>query len=207
MEEKSEKRWTLYVHINKTNFKKYVGITSQKPEYRWNYGRAYKQCPHFNSAIQKYGWDGFEHIVIFDNLLEEEAKSEEKRLISLWQTQDNRFGYNYTSGGDSLSGYKQTPEVIRRIAESHIGTKRSEETKRKMSENTSLRRPDIMRKSAEAKFKPVIATTLDGDFVGRFESITSAALSLGLNDNDRRHISDCCKGNRKTCRGYKWKYA
>lgn len=52
MENKQENRWTVYVHINKTNFKKYVGITSQKPA---NCGWAYKISPHFNGAIEKYG--------------------------------------------------------------------------------------------------------------------------------------------------------
>ena len=207
MEEKRENRWTLYVHINKTNFKKYVGITSQKPEYRWNYGRAYKQCPHFNNAIQKYGWSGFEHIIIFDNLLEDEAKSEEKRLIALWRTQDRRFGYNSTAGGDGLCGYQASDEVRRRWGESHIGSKRSEETKRRMSESSSLRRPDVMKKSAEAKYKPVIARTLDGQFVGKYESIISAAQSLGLSDGVRGHISDCCNGKRHYSGGYKWEYA
>lgn len=39
--------WIVYVHINKLNGKRYVGITSKhKPEYRWNNGRGYRENPH-----------------------------------------------------------------------------------------------------------------------------------------------------------------
>lgn len=59
----------LYVHINKLNNKKYFGITCKRPKERWANGRGYNQtqCAFYN-AIQKYGWDGFEHKVIFKNL-------------------------------------------------------------------------------------------------------------------------------------------
>ena len=76
--EQSEKeiknKWTVYMHINKLNNKKYVGITSRNPNERWGKnGNRYKSSPHFYSAIQKYGWDNFEHIILKDNLTSEEA--------------------------------------------------------------------------------------------------------------------------------------
>lgn len=198
--------WKVYVHINKINNKRYVGITSQKVEYRWNDGRGYKSSPHFWSAIVKYGWDNFEHIVLFDELCEEEAKEKEIELIKLWNTQDNKCGYNSAAGGDGAKGYKPTEEATRKRVAKILGSKRSEETRRRMSESTSLTRPDVMKKSAEAKYKPVMAYTLDDKFVGFFSSIVDAAKTLGLSSSGRRHISDCCKGNRKSAGGYKWAY-
>ena len=47
--------YSVYMHINKINNKKYVGITSRKPEVRWQNGTAYNRNPHFNAAIEKYG--------------------------------------------------------------------------------------------------------------------------------------------------------
>ncbi len=199
--------WKVYVHINKTNGKRYVGITSQKVEYRWNYGDGYKNNPHFRAAILKYGWDGFNHIVLFDNLSEEEAKSKEKELISQWRTQDRQYGYNVTAGGDGLCGYVPSEELRKRWSEIRTGTKRSDETKRRMSQSTALTRPDVMKKSAEAKYKAVSAFTSDNKLVGTYESIVEATEQLSLSASSRRHISDCCNGKRKSCGGYKWQYA
>lgn len=42
--------------------------------------------------------------------------------------------------------------------------------------------------------------------INYFDSISDAARSLGLNDKCCTHISDVCKGIRKTAYGYKWKF-
>lgn len=59
--------YSIYIHLNKINDKKYIGITCKKPEIRWANGLGYKKQPFWN-AITKYGWDNFEHIIIKDNL-------------------------------------------------------------------------------------------------------------------------------------------
>ena len=51
------------MHTSPSN-KKYIGITSLKPEYRWNKGNGYKTQTVFYRAIQKYGWDNFKHEII-----------------------------------------------------------------------------------------------------------------------------------------------
>lgn len=199
--------WKVYVHINKTNGKRYVGITSQKVEYRWNYGKGYGHSPHFSAAINKYGWDNFDHIVLFDNLSKEEAKEKETELISEWKTQDRKYGYNTTSGGDGLIGYTPSKELRELWSKIRTGTKHSEETKKRMSESSAFRRPEVIQKCAEKKYKKVSAYTLDDKLIDTFISITNAAKQLGLSDGIRRHISDCCRGTRNTAGGYKWKYA
>ena len=51
-----ERTFTVYCHTNKINGKKYIGITSKKPEYRWNNGKGYSTQIVFARAIEKYGW-------------------------------------------------------------------------------------------------------------------------------------------------------
>lgn len=93
--------WSLYMHINKINGKKYVGITSQKPKYRWKKGgKGYVGNEHFWRAINLYGWDGgFDHIILENNLDVIEASHIEQILISAWNLLDEKYGYNINIGG------------------------------------------------------------------------------------------------------------
>lgn len=61
-----ERNYTVYMHENKTNHKKYIGITSKPPEKRWKNGANYQNCHAMRRAIEKYGWDGFDHIILFE---------------------------------------------------------------------------------------------------------------------------------------------
>lgn len=92
--------YTVYCHENKKNGKLYFGITKSSTRRRWGNGNGYKSQPLFYRAIKKYGWDGFEHIIMFTGLTEEEAKQAEIDLIREFHTQDKNCGYNITSGGD-----------------------------------------------------------------------------------------------------------
>ena len=130
----SKKRnYKVYVHINKINGKRYYGITKQKVEKRWNYGYGYRGNDYFTKAINKYGWDNFEHIVIVRGLTEEEAKWLEIELIREWDTTNRGKGYNITKGGDSNP--TDNEETRKKIGESNKGREVSEETRRKMSES------------------------------------------------------------------------
>lgn len=92
--------YCLYIHINKTNGKVYIGI-SINPELRWANGYGYKKHnTHFWAAIQKYGWNGFRHIIIRTGLSIDEAKELEIRWIYLFRANDPKFGYNKSIGGD-----------------------------------------------------------------------------------------------------------
>ena len=75
-----EKKYCVYVHTNKANGKMYVGITSMLPEKRWANGHGYRSNVLFYRAIQKYGWESFEHSVLFDGLTREEALMCDKRI-------------------------------------------------------------------------------------------------------------------------------
>lgn len=130
-----EKIYCVYIHTNKINGKKYIGQTSQNPTKRWDCGRGYLTSPRFYNAIQKYGWENFEHEIIATNLTLEEANSLEDKLINEYKTQDDQYGYNIKGGG---SHGAQSEETKRKIGEAnHISLKgkpHSKEWSEKMSE-------------------------------------------------------------------------
>ena len=99
-----EKLYVVYCHTNIMNNKKYIGITCQETSQRFRNGKGYKSSPHFYNAIKAYGWDGFTHEILAENLSEDEAKSKEIELIAKHKTTNPEFGYNITPGGDGCSG-------------------------------------------------------------------------------------------------------
>ena len=62
-----DNKWIVYMHRNMINDKKYIGITSRNVDLRWQNGLGYKNT-HFGNAIKKYGWENFEHIILFEGL-------------------------------------------------------------------------------------------------------------------------------------------
>lgn len=84
--------------------KMYVGITSRDVRQRWQNGRGYIKNDHFYRAIQKYGWNKFDHEVIAENLTKDEACEMEKVLIKELKSNDYHFGYNLSAGGEGGAG-------------------------------------------------------------------------------------------------------
>lgn len=128
-------RYWVYIHTC-PNGKKYVGVTSQIPERRWKEGKGYSYNAHFNSAILKYGWDNFTHEV-FEVESEEEMYRKEVELISFYHSNDPKFGYNNSSGGEcSHTGCHWSQEARERFSRKtkgrYKGVPKSEETREKM---------------------------------------------------------------------------
>lgn len=136
-----EKKWCVYVHTNKINGKKYVGITSRPVEDRWKNGNGYSHDQsYFYRAINKYTWDGFLHEVVANNLTEVEAKYKEIELIALYKSNCRRYhnptyGYNMTDGGDGTVGRIHTDDTKQKISNALKGRKMSQESRQKMSES------------------------------------------------------------------------
>lgn len=97
-----ENNYKVYIHKNTINGKMYIGQTKQSLARRFRNGEGYINCPHFYAAIQKYGWDNFEHYIYKDNLSQSQANQLEKELIQKYHTQNQEFGYNITAGGNNI---------------------------------------------------------------------------------------------------------
>lgn len=154
-----DKNFVVYCHENVINNKKYIGITCQTLEQRFRKGEGYKSSPHFYSAIKKYGWENFNHSILYQDLNESEAKEKEIELIAKFNTQDSDYGYNITPGGEGyvgtdnpwfgkhhtlenrkklsslLKGRKLSEEHRNKISAALKGRVVSEEAKKKMKEN------------------------------------------------------------------------
>ena len=210
--------YTLYMHVNKTNGKRYVGITSGPPSKRWKKGAGYYGQRRFYSAIKCYGWDGFEHIIVADHLSKEEAECREAELIKEYAANDTRYGYNIENGGVTHKISEEQKEHLRQV---HLGQKLSEETKKKISESckglstqwltglkqspeTIEKRMSKIRGEKNRRARAVCQYDLDGNFIAKYNCMQQAADAIGIKS---AHISHCCRGDRPTAYGYIWKYA
>lgn len=201
--------YTVYIHKNKINNKIYVGQTCQDLAARWKNGNGYQLCTAFYRAIQKYGWDNFEHIIIATKLTKEEADIQEQKLIALYKSNNKKYGYNIRAGGSKGALSKETIEKIR---QSNLGKKYniSEEGRLKLREMANLNRPskekmkEIM--SAYAGFnnprsKPVLCVET-GQIFG-FSGEVERKLGISA-----RGVRAACSGSKgqKTAGGYHWNF-
>ena len=82
----SLEKWKVYKHTTPSG-KVYIGITHQKPEYRWGKeGNGYKSNNHFSNAIKKYGWENIKHEIIAEVTTQSQAEAIEKNLINYYKS-------------------------------------------------------------------------------------------------------------------------
>ena len=110
--------YTVYKHTSPNN-KVYIGITSRKPEYRWNSGKGYINNKYFTTAINKYGWNEFEHSILYENLSKEEAETKEIELIKKYKSNQREYGYNIENGWNSIG--KLSNETKYKLSIAHKG--------------------------------------------------------------------------------------
>lgn len=128
--------YTIYIHRNKTNEKVYVGQTRQKNlNQRWRSGKGYENNTLFYKAIQKYGWENFDHEIIATCSTKDEADKMEIEMIAFYDSMNPEKGYNLTIGGGGTNGYRLTEEQRNRISEVQTGRKLTEEWKQHISES------------------------------------------------------------------------
>jgi group I intron endonuclease len=211
-------KWSLYIHQNNINGKYYVGITSQTPETRWLNGHGYSNALPFGRAIRRYGWNNFEHKVLMHGLSEGHAKAMEKYMIGMLQTQDERYGYNLTSGGDGVSGFHHTDESKIRMSVAKQGAKHpnygkhlTSATREKIASRLRgnknclgvVRSFETRHRMSVSKSKPVEMRS-DGVLLRVFSSAKQAEAETGIS---RKNISLCCLNQRKHAGSYEWNFA
>lgn len=206
-----ENNYKVYIHQLRTDGRVYVGQTKMNLDERSGHnGGRYKNCIKFYNAIQLYGWENFEHIIIKDNLTLEEANILEAQLIRQYDSIEN--GFNLVPGGRNHTwneeqrkqmslrnlgeknpnyGKPRSPETRRRIGEknkiSQLGKTHSEQTKKKMSDSHKQYRPIRCIETNKIYDYPLDA-------------------ARELNKKNSGHILEVCYGKRKTAYGYHWEF-
>lgn len=162
-------------------------------------------------AINKYG---IQHFSIEQIEETNEPEIRERYWIEYYGSFKN--GYNATIGGDGKP-YIDYDLVVATYRE----LKSQKETAIKLNIH-----PDTVRYILKIKEEPVLSHLevvqraigkvinqydLDNNFIQSFPSVKAAAESLGkitlTSNGATSHISDVCRGKRKTAYGYKWKFA
>lgn len=183
--------FTVYMHLF-PNDKMYVGITSLKPEYRWNNGTGYSKQILMNRAINKYGWGNIEHIIIAEKLTQDEACKLEIDTIKYWNTTNQKSGYNRSHGGAGNRAIIVSMKTKEKISKAMEGRFVSLETRIKISDaqkgkNCSIERRLRMSKNRKGK------THSDETK----EKLRKANLGKKLSDETKRKISESMKGKNK----------
>lgn len=171
------KNFIVYKHTS-PNGKVYIGITSQSLQNRCRNGLGYSNNKYFTRAIEKYGWNNFVHKILFKNLTEKEAKEKEIELIKQYKSNDKRYGYNISSGGEAHTGCKHTELIKEKWSKMKRGVK-------------------------SYKAKTIYQFSPNGDFIKKWDCVREAGRTLNINSS---HIAACARCERKTAGGYVWSY-
>ena len=196
-----DKEYTIYMHKNKTNNKVYIGQTVQSLSARWKNGEGYIDSPKFYKAIQKYGWDNFEHIILEQHIkTTEEADEKERFWIQYYNSVKN--GYNISDGG---SNHPKGKEFGKRISE---GQKKNWNNNKERKEKA---REQLKRQWQNQEYRNKFLGKNNGnsskvkciELEKIFDTIKEAAEYVG---SSRQNITGVCKGRQKTAAGYHWEY-
>lgn len=211
-----EKLYCIYKHTSPSG-KVYIGMTCQNPpEKRWQNGNGYKQCSRFWNAIQKYGWDNFEHEILFDELTKSDACDKEKDLIALYDSTNPNCGYNITVGGEFCPPNIEIGDDVRKkISERYKGENNPNYGNHKIagennpfygkhhSEEIKQKLRELAKGRASPRRKVILQLDKNYNFIAEYKSMTEAHNKTGCSLSD---ICSCCKGKLKSAGGFIWRY-
>ena len=218
MESSESRTWYIYCHTA-PNGKRYIGQTRNDPQKRWRSGRGYASQPYFKRAIDKYGWDNIEHVVLCSVSNQEYADFLEQWFIDKWDTTNSDKGYNCAKGGagptgvtwdderkqafseymtgenNPMYGRHHSPESIARMSEKLRG--------RKLSPEMREFRTSIILEANKRRRKPIRQLDLDGNVIRTYSGMGEIEAETGFNHSS---IWKVCHGKMLTAYGFKWEF-
>lgn len=195
------KDYCVYMHKNKINGKVYIGITKQKPEYRWGDGEGYKN-QMFYKAIQKYGWQSFEHIILFENLSKIQAEQKEIELIKEYESHCSKKGYNilYDTNKNKTERNLQKKRKQREVKEITREKLRKANLGKHLSKDTKLKLSKLRKNQPNIKNRKKVLC-IETNII--YNGLIDAYNITKIKD---KNIQSVCAGRSKTAGGYHWRY-
>lgn len=207
----------VYKITNTINNKVYYGITKCTIKKRWNEhkSKALIGKSHLSLAMKKYGVLSFEIEIVKEVFDENEMYDLEISLIKKYKSNNPKFGYNNSSGGEvSSKGRKLTLTQREQISKYQKGRKRkphSEEAKNNMSlaakgrDMTKAIKKSVEKRKGKMSHNvcSVSKYNLDGTFIKRYDSLTLAAKSV---NGVVCAFMALKRGRLKTYKNYIWKF-
>lgn len=173
--------YTVYVHrlpkevSNYEYDKYYVGLTSATVNKRWGTkGQGYYSNKYFKKDIFQFGWENFEHIIIAENLIPEQAGFIEKVLITILHSVDLDLGYNRTRGGEMVTVPARKKMSLLRLQQEEFihGLP--------LEDQLMIKESRYKRGGEHFGAKEVHQFTIDGKYIQSFPSCQDAAKTLGV---------------------------
>lgn len=208
--------YKIYKYTNKINGKIYIGQTKNTLAKRADNGRGYKNCPHFNNAIQKYGLNNFNVEILKDNLTLEEANYWEEYYIKQYDTQNRDKGYNLKSGGSNSESLNrkaviclETKQVYSSLADAEEKTGINYRMISECCNHTHNYQTaggyhwSFYNKDTKEYEKQLIKKVLCKENNSVYKNCAEAAKELNLNSNS---IARVCSGVRKSLYGLHFEY-
>lgn len=215
------------------NGKIYIGQTKNKTkriqEHKRTLGKNEHYSVHMQRAWNKYGKKNFKFEIV-EECSENNIDNRECYWINFYKSNCPEYGFNQESGG---SKHKQHSEASKQKMSAYAlkvkrwqgknnpnyGGRLWDEERRKYYSkiNKAMWTPEKRKAKSEAMKKvynhdnaleavrvKVVKLTLGGEYVGTYNSVTEAGESI--KQGSAAHISDCCKGNRRSAGGSIWVY-
>ncbi len=168
----------IYLIINLYNNKFYVGSSKNLWERKLNHFRDLKNQKHKNIYLQnsynKHDKEYFTMVMIERVEDKKDLINREQYWIDTLDACNKEIAYNICPNAESKLGHKHSEETKKKMSEVRKGIIFSNETKR----NISL-----------AQSKPIIQCTIDGQYIQEWESAQYAAKSLNYTQTS---LSRCC---------------